>query len=108
MPAASVMSNALPLSVAETAEYGGYSVPVLPVGAGSCRERAGLPSQGNPGVGEKGTVTSAATAVGMEPTAARVLPPQVPFDRPYLMLVTDSATGEPFSWPGSPTLRHTN
>jgi serine protease inhibitor len=31
----------------------------------------------------------------MEPTAARVLPPQVLFDRPYLMLVTDSATGEP-------------
>ncbi len=56
---------------------------------------AGLPSQGNPGVGEKGTVTSAATAVGMEPTAARVLPPQVLFDRPYLMLVTDSTTGEP-------------
>ena len=47
------------------------------------------------GVGEKGTVASAATAVGMEPTAARVLPPQVLFDRPYLMLVTDSATGEP-------------
>ena len=47
------------------------------------------------GVGEKGTVASAATAVGTEPTAARVLPPQVVFDRPYLMLVTDSATGEP-------------
>jgi len=31
----------------------------------------------------------------MEPTAARVLPPQVLFDRPYLMLVTDRATGEP-------------
>jgi len=47
------------------------------------------------GIGEKGTVASAATAVGMEPTARRVLPPQVAFDRPYLMLVTDSATGEP-------------
>ena len=47
------------------------------------------------GVGEKGTVASAATAVGMEPTAARVLPPQVRFDRPYLMLVTDTTTGEP-------------
>jgi serine protease inhibitor len=47
------------------------------------------------GVGEKGTVASAATAVGMEPTAARVLPPKVLFDRPYLMLVTDSTTGEP-------------
>ena len=47
------------------------------------------------GVGEKGTVASAATAVGMEPTAARMLPPQVLFDRPYLMLVTDNTTGEP-------------
>jgi serine protease inhibitor len=47
------------------------------------------------GIGEKGTVASAATAVGMEPSAARVLPPQVLFDRPYLMVVTDRATGEP-------------
>jgi serpin B len=46
-------------------------------------------------VGEKGTVASAASAVGMEPTAARVPVPVVVFDRPYLMLVTDSATGEP-------------
>ena len=47
------------------------------------------------GIGEKGTVASAATAVGMDPSAARVLPPQVLFDRPYLMVVTDRATGEP-------------
>jgi serpin B len=46
-------------------------------------------------VGEQGTVASAATAVGIEPTAGRVRPPPVTFDRPYLMLVTDSATGEP-------------
>ena len=46
-------------------------------------------------VGEKGTVASAATAVGMMPTAARVMPPQVLFNRPYLMVVTDRATGEP-------------
>ena len=46
-------------------------------------------------VGEKGTVASAATAVGMEPTAARVQPPQVLFNRPYLLVVTDRATGEP-------------
>jgi serine protease inhibitor len=46
-------------------------------------------------VGEQGTVASAATAVGIEPTAARIALPQVAFDRPYLMLVTDSATGEP-------------
>jgi serine protease inhibitor len=46
-------------------------------------------------VGEKGTVASAATAVGVEPTAGHVLPPQVRFDRPYLLMVTDRATGEP-------------
>ncbi len=46
-------------------------------------------------VGEKGTVASAATAVGMQPTAARVQPPQVLFNRPYLLVVTDRATGEP-------------
>jgi serpin B len=46
-------------------------------------------------VGEKGTTASAATAVGMQPTAARVQPPQVLFNRPYLLVVTDRATGEP-------------
>jgi serpin B len=46
-------------------------------------------------VGEKGTVAGAATAVGMAPTAARVPVPVVVFDRPYLMLVTDTGTGEP-------------
>jgi serpin B len=46
-------------------------------------------------VGEQGTVASAATAVGMQPTAERVQAPQVVFDRPYLMLVTATATGEP-------------
>jgi serine protease inhibitor len=46
-------------------------------------------------VGEQGTVASAATAVGMQPTAARVPAPEVVFDRPYLMLVTATATGEP-------------
>jgi serpin B len=45
-------------------------------------------------VGEKGAVASAATAVGMQPTAALAEPPQVTFDRPYLLLVTDKATGE--------------
>jgi serpin B len=47
------------------------------------------------GIGEKGTVASAATAVGMHPTAARVMPAQIVFNRPYLMVVTDRATGEP-------------
>ncbi len=47
------------------------------------------------GIGEKGTVASAATAVGTEASSAQALPPQVLFDRPYLMLVTVRATGEP-------------
>ena len=46
-------------------------------------------------IGEKGTVASAATAVGAVASAARVLPPLVRFDRPYLIVVTDRATGEP-------------
>jgi serpin B len=46
-------------------------------------------------IGEKGTVASAATAVGVQATAGHVLPPQVRFDRPYLIVVTDRATGEP-------------
>lgn len=46
-------------------------------------------------VGEKGTVASAATAVGMQASAARVMPPLVSFDRPYLMVVMDRTTGEP-------------
>jgi serine protease inhibitor len=46
-------------------------------------------------VGEKGTVASAATAVGMAPTAVRLPVRQIVFNHPYLMLVTDTATGEP-------------
>jgi serpin B len=47
-------------------------------------------------VGEKGTVASAATAVGVMPTAARAAPqPTLWFNRPYLLMVTDKATGEP-------------
>ena len=46
-------------------------------------------------IGEKGTVASAATAVGMVASAGRLLAPQVRFDRPYLLMVTDPATGEP-------------
>jgi len=46
-------------------------------------------------VGEKGTVASAATAVGLVPTAAQPARQIVTFDRPYVLLVTDTATGEP-------------
>jgi serpin B len=46
-------------------------------------------------IGEKGTVATAATAVGVEASAGRLLPPQVTFDRPYLLMVTAPATGEP-------------
>ena len=47
-------------------------------------------------IGEKGTVGTAATAVGILPTAATLGPRQlITFDRPYLLLVTDMSTGEP-------------
>jgi serine protease inhibitor len=46
-------------------------------------------------VGEQGTVASAATAVGVAPAAVLAGPHPITFDRPYLMLVTDVATGEP-------------
>jgi serine protease inhibitor len=47
-------------------------------------------------VGEKGTVGSAATAVGnMAAAGGGVIGPQIVFNRPYLMLVTDTETGEP-------------
>jgi serine protease inhibitor len=46
-------------------------------------------------VAEKGTVGSAATGVGLMPTAAYAPVSQIVFDRPYLLLVTAIATGEP-------------
>jgi serpin B len=46
-------------------------------------------------VGEKGTVASAATAVGIMPSAGRGPAAVIDFDRPYLLLVTDTRTGEP-------------
>jgi serine protease inhibitor len=46
-------------------------------------------------VAEKGTVGSAATAVGVVPTAVSVPLTRIVFDRPYLLLVTDTRTGEP-------------
>jgi serine protease inhibitor len=71
----------------DSADFAGLSPQPLSIGL--VRQAATLQ------VGEQGTVASAATAVGMQPTAARIQPPQVVFDRPYLMLVTASATGEP-------------
>jgi serpin B len=47
-------------------------------------------------VSEKGTVAAAATAVGVTATAAGVATGRViTFNRPYLMLITSAATGEP-------------
>jgi serine protease inhibitor len=46
-------------------------------------------------VAEKGTVASAATGVGILPSAEPVQLARVVFDRPYLLLVTDNGTGEP-------------
>ncbi|HEY2442048.1 MAG TPA: serpin family protein [Streptosporangiaceae bacterium] len=47
-------------------------------------------------VGEKGTVGTAATAVGIMPSSLSIAPRhEIVFNRPYLMLVTDTATGEP-------------
>jgi serpin B len=46
-------------------------------------------------VGEKGTVGAAAAAAGISPTAALADPVPVWFDRPYLLLVSAQATGEP-------------
>jgi serine protease inhibitor len=46
-------------------------------------------------VAEKGTVASAATGVGILPTAIPAPLPQVRFDRPFLLLVIDKATSEP-------------
>jgi len=46
-------------------------------------------------VGEQGTVGSAAAAVGVQASAGVVGWHDVTFDRPYLMLVSAAATGEP-------------
>jgi serine protease inhibitor len=46
-------------------------------------------------VTEKGTVASAASAVGVYPSSAEVHPVVIQFNRPYLLLVSAKATGEP-------------
>ena len=52
-------------------------------------------------VAEKGTVASAATAVGMQPSAGHIT---LTFNRPYLLLLRDSLTGEPLmlAWVANP------
>jgi serpin B len=53
---------------------------------------------------EKGTVASAATAVGITESAGRVSRPVLTFDRPYMLLLRDSLTGEPLmlAWVANP------
>ncbi len=46
-------------------------------------------------VAEKGTVGAAAAAVGVYPASAEYNPVSIWFNRPYLMLVSAKATGEP-------------
>ncbi len=52
-------------------------------------------------VAEKGTVASAATAVGIVASAGYVV---LSFDRPYLLMLRDSQTGEPLmlAWVADP------
>ena len=46
-------------------------------------------------VGERGTEAAAATAVGIEASAASPTRYEIRFDHPYLMLIRDRRTGEP-------------
>jgi len=52
-------------------------------------------------VGERGTVGSAAAAVGIQASAAMVGSHDITFDRPYLLLVSAKSTGEPLFPSGS-------
>ncbi|HUC59209.1 MAG TPA: serpin family protein [Streptosporangiaceae bacterium] len=55
-------------------------------------------------VSEKGTVASAATATGISASAAQAPGHPLTFNRPYLILIEDSRTGEPlmFAWVANP------
>ena len=55
-------------------------------------------------VGEKGTVASAATAVGISASAAEPEPTVLRFNRPYLLAIEDARTGEPLmlAWVANP------
>ncbi len=56
-------------------------------------------------VGEKGTVASAATAVGIGVSAVAPEATMLRFNRPYLLAIEDSRTGEPLmlAWVANPT-----
>jgi serpin B len=55
-------------------------------------------------VAEKGTVASAATAVGVTPLDLPAPQPTLRFDRPYLLVIDDTLTGEPLmlAWVTNP------
>jgi serpin B len=55
-------------------------------------------------VAEKGTVASAATAVGITATAEPAPQSTLRFDRPYLLVIDDTLTGEPLmlAWVANP------
>jgi serpin B len=57
-------------------------------------------------VGEKGTVATAATAVGVMPLAMPAPRSTLRFDRPYLMVIEDTLTGEPLmlAWVANPAV----
>jgi serpin B len=57
-------------------------------------------------VAEKGTVASAATAVGIAPTAVAAPEATLKFDRPYLLVLDDTLTGEPLmlAWVANPSV----
>jgi serpin B len=76
------------IAFSDSADFSGLSTQAGPIGF--VRQAAILR------VDEKGTVGSAATAIGIVGTALQEpMPPVVTFDRPYLLMVTSSATGEP-------------
>jgi serpin B len=70
-----------------TADFTGLSPQAGPIGF--VQQAATLQ------VAEKGTVGSAAAAVGVQASAAEAGRHDVTFDRPYLLLVSAKATGEP-------------
>jgi serine protease inhibitor len=75
------------IAFGDRADFGGLSRQACCIGA--------VVHAATLAVGETGTVGAAATGVGILPSAEPVTRGAVVFDRPYVMLVTDTATGEP-------------